>query len=155
MPDNVPGNMRDKLTLRMWLVFVVLVFAGEISAQEIVKWVDENGKVHYGDKVPEQYQAAAEVVKTDISVVSPEVDVRNANEQHVQQLRREDAKEEKVEARKTLKREQAQAKKQRAGANSQKSHALTREECRDRYVQRVAHRTECFKRAEEHEQGSD
>lgn len=34
---------------------VALAFSGAAHA-ELFKWVDENGKTHYGDRVPERYQ---------------------------------------------------------------------------------------------------
>lgn len=130
---------------------LLLLCAGSVCAQEIVKWMDENGKVHYGDKVPEQYREAAETVETDISVISPEDKVREANQEHVQKLKLEDAWEESAQAREERRQQRAELKRQRAQARAK---PLTREECRDRYVKRNAYRTECFRRAEEYERSN-
>ena len=130
---------------------ILFLYAGSMCAQEIVKWVDENGKVHYGDKVPEQYREAAETVATDISVISPEDQVREANQEHVQRLKLEDAWEESAQAREERRQQRAEQKRQRA---QERARPLTREECRDRYVKRNAYRTECFRRAEEYERNN-
>lgn len=141
--------MQKNLKLLVLLAVAVSVSVVNVSAQQVVKWVDENGRVHYGDKVPEQYEAAAEVIETDISVISPEAEVRDANQQHVQQLRQDDAWEENAETREERERQRAEAKRQRELSRSK---PLTREECRNIHVNRVARRTECFKRADEYEQ---
>ena len=45
---------------RSWLVVTLTtvalaVAAGPASAQKVYRWVDKNGQVHYGDKVPPEY----------------------------------------------------------------------------------------------------
>lgn len=45
------------------LAFLVAV-AGTANA-ELFKWVDENGKTHYGDSVPERYQQKQQSLKVD------------------------------------------------------------------------------------------
>jgi FtsZ-interacting cell division protein YlmF len=42
---------------------------------ELFKWVDENGKTHYGDQVPERYQQKQQSLKVD---KAPSQDERNA-----------------------------------------------------------------------------
>jgi hypothetical protein len=50
------------------------VLAGPARA-ELFKWVDENGKTHYGDQVPERYQQKQQSLKVD---KAPSRDERNA-----------------------------------------------------------------------------
>jgi hypothetical protein len=38
-----------------WLVLPVLLAATPVQAERMFKWVDENGKVHYSDRVPPQH----------------------------------------------------------------------------------------------------
>lgn len=54
-------KIRNNLFL---LIFALLAFHAQA---EILKWVDEKGQVHYGDKVPEQYQQQADTVDVDDS----------------------------------------------------------------------------------------
>lgn len=118
------------------------------TADEIVKWVDENGKVHYGDKVPDQYKEQAQKVETEISVAGPEAEVRDQNKAHVDQLKNEAN----LKDYKERKEQQALDKQRTADKKKKKQRSWepqTREECRNRYVNRTAARTECFKRVDE------
>jgi hypothetical protein len=49
----------------MKLFFLLIVLACPAQA-EIFKWVDENGKTHFGDRVPEKYQQKAANVELKI-----------------------------------------------------------------------------------------
>jgi hypothetical protein len=40
-----------------------LLLLTDQSSGEIVKWTDEDGQVHFGDRVPEQYQDNSESVQ--------------------------------------------------------------------------------------------
>jgi hypothetical protein len=40
-------------------------FAVSSSAQ-IVQWVDDGGRIHYGDRVPEQYKNRSKIVKSNV-----------------------------------------------------------------------------------------
>lgn len=51
------------------LCLAPLAWAGELH-----KWVDEHGKVHYGDKVPERYRDKAQGVKADLNVIKSELE---------------------------------------------------------------------------------
>lgn len=47
------------------LIYVILVglfFQTNNAHTDIVKWVDEEGKTHYGDKVPEEYKKSSESI---------------------------------------------------------------------------------------------
>lgn len=128
--------------------FVFLIFMGvtQLTWAEVLKWVDENGKVHYGDTIPEQYKDQAEVLEEDkVNVVSPEADVKRKNTTHVNKLRAEDAqrlREQKQQAKKAQREWQYKQKQE-----SEKS-TLSREECRNKYPNKVKLRTECFLQAE-------
>lgn len=42
--------------IRAWVIALGLALAsGPAVAQKLYRWVDENGQVHYGDKIPPQY----------------------------------------------------------------------------------------------------
>lgn len=47
------------------VVLALLLLIPIVSFADIVKWVDENGRVYYSDKVPEKYRDRAEII--DIS----------------------------------------------------------------------------------------
>jgi len=55
------------LTIRLLLFLTLIIFQGSLSAK-LYKWVDEDGKVHYSDKVPPEYndQARQELNKTGV-----------------------------------------------------------------------------------------
>jgi hypothetical protein len=53
---------------------IACVLTGPARA-ELFKWVDENGKTHYGDQVPERYQQKQQSLKVD---KAPSRDERNA-----------------------------------------------------------------------------
>lgn len=42
-----------------WLIAVMLVLAVPASAGELYRWVDEDGNVHYSDKIPPEHAARA------------------------------------------------------------------------------------------------
>ncbi|MCX2979565.1 DUF4124 domain-containing protein [Halieaceae bacterium IMCC14734] len=46
--------------------FLLLIVLALPCQAEIFKWVDENGKTHFGDRVPEQYQEKADNVEVNI-----------------------------------------------------------------------------------------
>jgi len=130
------------------IVLVLTLYVPATTADEIVKWVDENGKVHYGDKVPDQYKEQAQKVETGISIAGPEAEVRDQNKAHVDQLKSEAN----LKDYKERKEQQVRDKQNTADKKKKKPRSWepqTREECRNRYVNRTAARTECFRRVDE------
>lgn len=55
---------RDKQHLPFTLLISFAMLFSASSLGDIVKWIDENGKVHYGDVVPEKYREHAETIDT-------------------------------------------------------------------------------------------
>ena len=45
---------------------IALALAG-VAHAELFKWVDENGKTHYGDRVPDRYQKQQKALKVEKS----------------------------------------------------------------------------------------
>jgi hypothetical protein len=45
--------------VRRAFAFLFLGFAASVSAADLYRWVDEKGKVQYGDSVPERYKGQA------------------------------------------------------------------------------------------------
>jgi hypothetical protein len=56
------------MTAIYYVGLVMLIFQAPLSVAEIYSWVDEKGKTHYGDKIPQQYRDS-----------SQEVDVKKPN----------------------------------------------------------------------------
>jgi hypothetical protein len=50
----------------------VLVFALSVQSAVVYRWVDENGRTHVSDVVPEQYRKSATRIDSSRSEVSPE-----------------------------------------------------------------------------------
>ena len=55
--------------MKQWLLLGLLCGPVLASAGQLHKWVDEHGKVHYGDKVPTQHEQNATPVETPVNVI--------------------------------------------------------------------------------------
>jgi hypothetical protein len=65
--------------------FIILVMLTALPVQaEIYKWVDEKGKTHFGDRVPQQYQKNAGNV--DVNIRQPSADDIAAAQQRNEDL---------------------------------------------------------------------
>lgn len=51
------------MSLRLTLCVGAFVGFSNCSAQGINKWVDENGRIHFGDRVPAEYRESATAVE--------------------------------------------------------------------------------------------
>ena len=71
------------------LLAIVLCVCALGTQAEILKWVDEKGRVHYGDKVPEKYKEKSETVETDTNVVDN--DNRDKNKKAFKKIERQNA----------------------------------------------------------------
>ena len=124
---------------------LILLLASISFSDEVYKWVDENGKVHYGDKIPEAYKQQTEQLDVEINVVGQDESTRNKNDAYVYELERKEAQKKALERQAEYRRQRNVAK-----SKSRSRKPLTREQCRDRYVKRNAYRTDCFKAADEY-----
>lgn len=52
-----------------WLLLLSILTISNIGYGEIVKWTDERGKVHYGDRVPDEYKGDSEKIYVSPNVV--------------------------------------------------------------------------------------
>ena len=74
------------------LVLLALV-SGPAAAQKLYKWVDENGQVHYGDKIPPEYaNQDREVLNKQGLSVGREEGAETAEEARARQEREKQAK---------------------------------------------------------------
>ncbi len=132
-------------------ILLILTFTANspVTRSEIVKWVDENGKVHYGNSAPAEYSdAAEEVILDEINTVAPEADVRQQNRLHYNKLRQQDREAELAKRRAA----EAAAETNNKAADSSENQKPTREMCRDMFGPNdVAERTACFKQAAENQ----
>lgn len=62
------------LLVKRLVIFYFCVISCNVVLADIVKWVDENGKVHFGDRVPEKYRDQVE----DVDVSGANI-VKNSN----------------------------------------------------------------------------
>jgi hypothetical protein len=62
--DDMKYSLRQ-LYLPCLVLLPVLLSGGEALAERIYKWVDENGEIQYGDRVPPQYAARERSVIND------------------------------------------------------------------------------------------
>lgn len=63
--------------MKQWLLLGLLCGPVLASAGQLHKWVDEHGKVHYGDKVPTQHEQNATPVEAPVNVI--DLDTLRAN----------------------------------------------------------------------------
>lgn len=56
--------MKTRYVLSAFSLAAACALIGSAHA-ELYKWVDENGKTHYGDQVPERYQKKQQSLKVD------------------------------------------------------------------------------------------
>lgn len=119
----------------VFFVCCVAAFGAAGSWGDIIKWVDEDGDIHYGDRVPEKYKESAEVLhKDEVSVVGQEGDIKQQNKQYSSSLKQQD-----YEERQRKIRAQREAE-----SNQTVSSGLTKEDCRNRFPNNVKMRTQCF-----------
>jgi len=80
--------------LRSLLPLVLLaLLSGPAAAQKLYKWVDENGQVHYGDKIPPEYaNQDREVLNKQGLAVGREEGAETAEEARARQEREKQAK---------------------------------------------------------------
>jgi len=64
---------------RIFLLLMLCAVAGTAAAADVYRWVDEKGKVHYGDTVPDKYKKVAKLVAAQ--------DVPSADDQRAAQQR--------------------------------------------------------------------
>lgn len=55
------------MKIRPLLVLALVLALAGVAHAELFKWVDENGKTHYGDRVPERYQKQQKALKVEKS----------------------------------------------------------------------------------------
>ncbi|VUD59743.1 hypothetical protein TDB9533_02754 [Thalassocella blandensis] len=128
------------LTKKMSFVAIASLIAFTLASNswsDIVKWVDENGDVHYGDRVPEEYKDKAEILeKDDVQVVGQDDDIRLRNKQYSNSLRQQDYD--------SQKRKASQRYSSGGSSSSSTSTGVSQEDCRDRFPNNVKMRTQCF-----------
>lgn len=124
----------NRLYLSLSFAAFVSTLACSASA-EILKWVDEKGKVHYGDRVPPEYQQRSEVIENpEPVIVAPEPEIRQQNSAMVSEYKREAAIQ-----------DERRKKEAQSFAPQKGDQGLSRQDCRNRYKNKVKARTDCFR----------
>ncbi len=73
---------------RALTIALALALTSTSASAEIYRWVDENGKVHYGDKIPAKY-AKTEQQKLNKQGLTVETRQRQQTEEELEAIRRE------------------------------------------------------------------
>ena len=128
------------------LVFVC--FANGLSAEEINKWVDENGTVHFSDQAPKDKNVEVEKLKNK---QAPKQGL--SSEELSEQKRRTHKYKNEIRAKQRQAAKQSQASKasrnQQASSQSNNQN-LSREDalkvCRNAYPNNTKLRSECFRK---------
>ena len=89
--------------MKTLLAMAALLLASPLAQAEIYRWVDENGKVHYGDKIPAKY---AKTERQKLNEQGLTVDVQQ-REKSAEELAAEEAAKEAKEAERIRQAEQA------------------------------------------------
>jgi hypothetical protein len=58
--DQVSGYQLEKTFL-----ILIALFSATSSSAQIIQWVDDSGRIHYGDRAPEQYKNRSKIVKNN------------------------------------------------------------------------------------------
>ena len=135
--------MYSKLCVSLALLcFVAAPLISRTVSAEAMKWVDEKGKVHYGDRVPEKYRKSAEPVELQ------EAPRQGLDEEELKALKRKTSNYEKqvAQQRKAEEREKRKRAKKASLAPVTPPQATrpTREQCRDMHPSKTADRVRCF-----------
>ncbi len=56
-------------SLKFTLLSLCLLSVSQLLYAEVFTWVDENGKTHYGDRIPEQYKEQADEVEVNVNTM--------------------------------------------------------------------------------------
>lgn len=125
------------------LALSAILLVPSVSAKQIVKWVDENGKVHFSDKPPVDKKIETEkiTVKDPISN-KPEKEIFKQNIEY--QAREKERNEQKQKIKQEKKNAQIAKKKAQKSKGKTLSDDDKRKLCRNNYRNNVKSRTECF-----------
>jgi len=144
-----PEYMRKSQTQKVFLLAVSLLLM-PAYAEEVVKWVDDQGRVHFGDAPPPDKSIEAEVMEVK------EAPKLGLTEQELQEQRNRTRKyEAELERREALKRDRNYLPENTRGESEQTSPSASpseesfkpqsREECRNMHQSNTAARVRCFK----------
>ena len=132
--------------MKMILIGTFFLLTSGSSFAEIVKWTDDEGNIHYGEKAPPEYQAQSTKVEMDgVSIIAPEEKVRKQNEAFAKEQQREKDRNKLIELQ-----QDKQEPPQPAKMSEDEQRILSREECRDTYSRQLQPKklVLCFRRAE-------
>ncbi len=124
-------------------VVIALLCSAATFGGEIVKWVDEEGKVHYGDRVPQKYKEQAEVVDAEAPMLGLSKEEITAQQRATAEYERQVEIQRRIDSQK----KEQQPAFQHNPASSPKN-TMTREDCRNAHRSKTADRVRCFKAVE-------
>lgn len=101
-------NVSSHLRTAVIIVALMLAIGGDAQAKKIYKWVDENGKTHYGDNAPRDIGAAQEVHVPNTPAVDAGVNTRQQRTERLLDSYKQDRYE-----KRELRQAAAEAKKKR------------------------------------------
>ena len=103
--------------MRITIVVIVLLLFTSISHARVYTWVDENGKKHFGDIIPSQYQGQVDDVNVEIHTPT-EKQVQDAKGRANNYSREVKSIKKKRQERRDNAKRNAQAKKKREKSSS-------------------------------------
>ncbi len=127
------------------LAAIAILLCCQASLAEVKKWVDDQGRVHFGDTVPPEYQERAETIEhSTVNVPAPEADVAHKNQQYQDKLQRE--KQSQPGTSSSVPQESSHE--GEASDMQGEDYVHSRSECRNLNLI-TKHRVACFRRADE------
>ena len=90
-PDTAP------VKLLKVAVYALLLGSATVAQAKMYKWVDENGQMHFGDKIPEKYLVKEHQELNEQGVVVKTKEAAKTREE-LEEARREEAERKKIEA---------------------------------------------------------
>lgn len=91
------------MTMRLWGFLLITLAVAQPAWAKMYKWVDEQGKTHYGDTIPAQYAGQGNTELSKKGMIVKKTDAALTDEQR--QEKEEELARQKVEAKKTLEAE--------------------------------------------------
>jgi len=143
MPRQNKLHVSKAGTYTRLALYAALLICAPLGA-EVYKWVDEKGKVHFGDRVPTKYSESAETLE------STEAPLQGLSEEEIAEQERKNAEYQRSVQSKSRASEQDRTYRQPVEDSAPKpTPEMTREDCRNAHPSKVKARVECFQRLEE------
>lgn len=127
-------------TLVACAMTLLLLMTTTAQAEDVVKWVDEKGHVHFGDKPP-----PSSTVETEVIQLKEAPKLGLTEEELAQQKRKTQAYKRGLESKNRAEKSQGRQENSEPTIQKNNNYTKTREDCRNEHPSRTADRVRCFR----------